>query len=310
MDTNLLRSDHKQWRYLFMKAGVGLAIVYYLFYKIGFTAIFVTFKQFTFWHVFIVLLSTIVVVILGAYNVSLLLQSLSYQIPIMRLIRYSLVSWSLGLFVPGKLGELSIVYFWKKHGVPLGPGFAVALMDKLITFMTLSVVTLIGIFIFFRHQFWLFVSILLVLVLGGLCVVSPYGRELIKKYILRRYKTQVVGLSKTFFLLVRKYPHLLFLNMVLTVIKWLISAYAFYLLLAYFQPPVSFLYTFIIICTSIIVSLIPISISGLGIREGVAVYLFSLVGVLQNYALSVSVLFTVLGYIIASLSILLLHSLI
>lgn len=296
--------------FLAAKIFVSSALLYYLISNIGLHAVAATVQQITWWHAAVVLISSIIIMLIGTYNMYLLLKAVSCSLPFIRLLRYYLVSWSLGLFVPGKLGEFSIVYFFRKEGIPLGVGSAVALIDKLITFSVLSLITLYGVFLFFREQFTVFIVALIGLFLCGAFVVSPLGRAIIRRYILRRYHANFKGLSHHFFLLLRQHSSVLLLNAVLTLFKWFLSAYAFYLILRFFQPQATFVHTFIIICTSIIVSLIPLSISGLGLREGITVYLFSRVGVAQEYTISVSLLFTLMGYGIALLVLLfLLHNL-
>jgi len=57
--------------------------------------------------------------------------------------------------------------------------------------------------------------------------------------------------------------------------------------------------------TSIIISLIPITISGLGISQAILVYLFSLVGIPESISISVAILLLIINYGIAFLSIIL-----
>ena len=94
-------------------------------------------------------MSFLISLIIGAVNLKILLSPLSKNISFYKIFYYSVLSWAVGLFVPGKIGEFSFVPLLKNEGVRVGHGSAIFILDKLITLVVLSIFSLIGIYLFF-----------------------------------------------------------------------------------------------------------------------------------------------------------------
>ena len=72
-----------------------------------------------------------------------------------------------------------------------------------------------------------------------------------------------------------------------------------YLLAQQLQIPISYLALLVFTPISIVVTLMPISLGGLGIQEGLWAYLFTRIGLTAEQAVLLSLTFTVLGWILA-----------
>jgi glycosyltransferase 2 family protein len=72
-----------------------------------------------------------------------------------------------------------------------------------------------------------------------------------------------------------------------------------YLLAQQLKIPISYLELLIFTPISIVVTLLPISFGGLGVQEGLWVYLFSRIGVGAEQAITLSLTFTLLGWILS-----------
>ncbi|MBW2993393.1 flippase-like domain-containing protein, partial [Candidatus Woesearchaeota archaeon] len=86
-----------------------------------------------------------------------------------------------------------------------------------------------------------------------------------------------------------------------TILKWAVATTTLWLFFFSLGAEISIVPIFFINAIATIVSLIPITISGLGIREGTAIYLYSVIGVHPTIVAGVYLLFVSLNYIMGSL---------
>lgn len=282
---------------------LGIFLLLILFSKIGFEEIFGNLLKTNIYQFLIILLVPILSVIFGAINMGVLLRFLRFRIRFLSLLRIYSLSWAFGLFLPGRLGELSIIPLLKNKGLDYGKGAAVSLIDKGITFFVLAFFTIFAIFIYLpKNQainILIILSILTILLMA--LFITKMGRHLIKKFTPRSITEKFYGFSEALFLFIKKGKIYLFINLVLTIIKQVILTLIVYLTFLTFGINFSFTSTLLVISAITIISLVPISISGLGIRESSAVFLFGLLGLDTVIVGTVFTLFLILKYLVGSL---------
>ena len=266
------------------------------------TAFFIVFHPLFFILTTFLLLITLVI---GALNLALLLIPIK-KISFAKVFYYNTLSWSLGLFVPGKIGELSLIPFLKQEGVPTGHGTVISVLDKLISLVVLSLSSIIGFFIFFDIGATLKLIAILFLLIAVILffIVSNAGRSFIKKYILRKFSMKFQGFSKLLFYYFKKQKLIIFLNIIITFIKWIVNAVILYTLFLAYNQNVPFVYIFLINSMLTIISLIPISISGLGVRESIAVFIYGALSINPLITISTHLIPLIISYFIAILTIL------
>lgn len=284
-----------------LRLSVGLFILLGLIYKIGFSVMIETFKTLSFKFAFIIVILYLFASALGTFNIALLLIPLKRDIPFVRLLKYYLLSWGLGIFIPGKLGELSIVYFLQTEGVSVGEGSAVSLLDKIITLFTLVIISLFALFI---HFTWSLLTTFVGLIVFALIffyvfVLWDKGRAFVRTHFLRKYHYMFRGFSKTVKKLLRYHKRVIILNFVLTVLKWALHATVVLFVFKSFGASTSFLNIFVIGAATALVSLIPISVNGLGVKESAAAFFYSKVGVPPSIVVGTYIIFMILAYFLA-----------
>ncbi len=282
----------------------GLTILGYILYRIGIKDILTVFKDLNYSFLPLVVIIFILNFIVGTLNISILVTPLKH-IRFWTLLKYHVLSWSIGLFIPSKIGELSIVYLFNKKGVGYGQGLAISIIDKVITILALFLIAVFG--VMFQFNFKMFINVFLIFILIFIIlyflIISDMGRKLIKKYILRRYATYFNGFYKTISYYLKERRKRLVLNFFITSIKWLLSALIIWLLFYSFNLQVNYLYILLISAVITLFTFIPVSISGLGIREGVAVYFFGMKGIAGDVVVGVFLVVLVINYTIATLCI-------
>ena len=280
----------------------GIFILIFLLYKIGFRDVLskvISLNPVFYLIVFLILLVTLVI---GAYNIKILVNVENDKIPFKRIFYYNTLSWSIGLFVPGKIGEFSLVHLLKKEKISMGKASVIFLLDKIISLIVFLFFSMIGFIIFLDFSSILKLNIVIFIL--GLCflffVVFEKGRYLIKRYVLRKYATEFEGFSDFLFLYFRKEKLLLLKNFILTFLKWFVNSFNVYILLLAYNQNISVFYVFLINAMLMIVSLIPITISGLGIGQSVAILLYkNLFNIEPSLVLSVYLIPLIIAYLIA-----------
>lgn len=280
------------------KIGISFILIYFLITNLDFIKLGEIWSKAN-WLLLIALFPLkITTLILNGANINLFIKTLNKRIHFWKVFLISNLALSLGLFFPGKIGEFSLVYFLKRDGLLGGEGTAIAIMDKLITFVFLSILALFGIVWYFD-----FISAIKIgLVIAAFLFITmslltrQKIREFIKRYFLRKYASFFTGFNYSFRQILNDKKSIL-LNFLVTGIKWTLSFVSLQIGFLSFGIKVGLPEVSLITAIAILVSLIPISIAGLGIRESVAVYLFVGQGVAPEIAASVYLINTFINYL-------------
>ncbi|MEA2036315.1 MAG: lysylphosphatidylglycerol synthase transmembrane domain-containing protein [Nanoarchaeota archaeon] len=292
---------------VFFRIIIGVAILGILVYKIGMKSIIDSISKVNIGYVLPMVLIVLFVNVFGTWKLLLFFKPTKISVSFPRLYRLYLLSGCLSSFIPGRVGELFLIYFLKKDKVRLGVGSAVVVMDKLIGVIVTFSLALVGIFIFFSitQSLKIIVLFLFFLFIVVYMVFSDFGRKLIKKYILRKWESKFVGFSKTLFLLLKN-KKAMFYNIMLSFVKWIVNSLVLYTLFIAMEYRVSLFVVVVVASTLAIVSLIPVSINGLGIKESAGVAFFAVAGVPVLVSTSVLLLFLIFNYLVAFVCIFLL----
>ncbi|NOZ80412.1 MAG: flippase-like domain-containing protein [DPANN group archaeon] len=280
-----------------LRIAMGVALISGLFSWIGWSAILAAIQTFNPIYLIPATIFFLISLVIATYNIKLLTDPFQ-KIAFGKLWKYTMLAWSIGSFIPGKLGEFSLVWLLRKEGIPTGKGTAITIMDKIITAGSLASLAIIGFFLYFERE--QAVLVLGTLFIGGLAGIfaffTNFGRKILRLFIPDRFLALFTGFGKALTSYLVDHPLRLFTNIVMTYIKWLISA--FFLLMIFYgfdvHPPI--LTVGIINATGIIISFIPLTIAGLGFREAGIVWMFSLQGISSTTTASVMLLWLVIAY--------------
>lgn len=285
----------------FLRILISVTILVILIYKIGVKRILQTISQFDVIYLIPILIVTLLANLFGTYKFMLLLKSVKIKISFLKLYHLNFLSWCLSLFMPGRTGELFLIYFLKNENVKLGVGSALVIMDKLIGIIITFILAVVGMFLFFSVTQSLKITLIFLigLVILIYMIFSNFGRSVIRKLVLRRWESKFAGFSKTLFLLMKEHKSVIVHNFILSLIKWILSSFVLYILFSSFEQKVPLLTVILATATLAIISLIPMTINGLGIKESVGVFLFKLVGVPFLVTSSVMVISLIISYTIA-----------
>lgn len=242
------------------------------------------------------------VMILKTYRLDFLLKIENVHLSIKNLFAICMIGQFTGTFTPGRLGDFAKI-FYLKNEYPFFRTFLVVLIDRLMDLLFLFIVSFLGLVFFskiFGYQIEMLVLIILILVFLVLAVVIYKERVIsIFKKILRiivpgRYKSKLdIDLN------IYKEKSKLISPFILTTISYLFIFLQCYILAKSIDVNVSFLYFSAFVAFYSLVSLVPITIAGIGTREATLMFLFSHFSLDQELAIAYSILFLVLTFTVS-----------
>ncbi|MCI5225311.1 MAG: UPF0104 family protein [Candidatus Electrothrix sp. AX2] len=243
------------------------------------------------------LLCNILLFLTGAINVWLLL-NVMHSISFSTFIQAYSYSWMLSLLTPGQAGDISLLFFLKKYKVLLQhTGIAYAL-DKILTLVFFFFIAWYGSYNLIPELKAIWFPIFSV----GL-ILLPLIFIIKKKFHLtisltgkfQKIFNETRGEAKNF----KEQKIVLILNLILTVMKWLVLSLCYMMAFYAFGAHVEWPDIGVIPILSTLVGYIPISVGGIGTVELTATHLFSKVGVEQSVVLSAYLLLRSMQYIMA-----------
>ena len=237
----------------------------------------------------------LIALVITAYSLKALFDSIKHT-PLMEWMRFYLVGFSMGLILPGRAGDLSIIYFAKQKGFDIGASTALTITDKLITLIIFGIIAALGIFSILHSTelYWgLFFALLCII--AGLFLFTPLARRWTIMDI-GKYADKFQGFYITFRNLLSYHKDKVFINIFITFLRPLGNALLIILIFKAMGIDVSFLYAILINAVTLIVSLVPLTPNGLGIREAVGTFLFSRVGVPLEATVAMYIIILMMNY--------------
>lgn len=208
-------------------------------------------------------------------------------------------AWAAESLLPGKLGSFSVAWIWKNNGIALARGLSIVLVYRIVVGLITLFLAIVGIVFIFPQisvPVAIVAGILFMAIAGYFLLVSSLLPRLVNTVFpsLREHtQTALTDMRKTI-----SNPIQVSGLVVNALIQLLIASLFFQWMFA--SAGISVSYEFVVAASSIvqIASLLPISINGLGIREGLTGVLFGFAGVPPALAIGVSAINTAVGYVI------------
>ncbi|MBT4935422.1 flippase-like domain-containing protein [Candidatus Woesearchaeota archaeon] len=247
----------------------------------------------------------LLVIFLNSISVYFLLLSINIKTKFKDIIKFKLLSRSFSLFFPGQLGELTLAPLLKTKKIPMGKSLAVITLDKIISLTLISLFAFYGFLLYFETSTgWKFIiPILLIIIIIPIILLSQKRRFFVRKYILRKYAKLFTGYSKNIRSILRKRKDALFIDVTMTLF-WLVStATIIKVLFMYFGFHVNIIEILAIQAIGALSSMVPISLSGLGVRESIAVYLYYKIGIDPAVVGTIFLLFLFASYLFSTITI-------
>ena len=288
---------------------VGVILFIIILSKIDLKSFFVLLKDINLYYFISAVLLLFPMIVIKAYRWNYLkrTQKINYKLSDSILMYGSGIY--IGLLTPGRIGDFIKVLYLKNDGNSAGKSFVSVFIDRLADLLFLTIFGYAGMFFFihlFKKQVYLLSLIFIILL--SIVIFAVTKKEFFKRLLRRlfwffipsKYKEKIKINFNDFYsdlkILNRKR---IFKVSLITVLVWIIYFIQVFFLAKSLGIDISFAYLAICSCIAGLVTLIPISISGIGTRDITLIILFSFFGISRESAVAVSMLILSMSVVMA-----------
>lgn len=246
--------------------------------------------------------------VLSCWRWQIILKSTGYQISILSLLSSYFGGMFLNTFLPGSIGgdvyrvsriqrqtkeiEVALASVFLERATGIAALLAIAIIGLPPTFSLIGRWDIILIFVFATC----------ILSGGMLLMTSPQILRWTEPFFIKVHLESIVArfaniqhLFQNFVRDRKTFAYSIFLSLLLQ----LVLIYYYFLIAQQLHISISYLELLVFIPIITIVTLLPLSLGGLGVREGIVTYLFSRIGLASEQALIFSFTITALGWILS-----------
>jgi uncharacterized protein (TIRG00374 family) len=230
--------------------------------------------------------------------------------PLWKCVKSWLMGFSISMVTPARIGDLSRAYYVKQK-MGTGRGLMTVIFDRIIDIAILFTMGILGLLslvsIFSQHADIIYmISGLFVLFILGVYlstkkrVVKMFLRPLFSRFVPDNHKTNINLTFNDFYsglVILRKGRRNIILAVSLGIAAWIITVFQCYLLSISIGLSVSYLFLLSVIPIIALMDTLPISFSGIGTRDAALVFFFSFLSIGKEYAISLSFLILIFGYV-------------
>lgn len=289
---------------------IGLALFVYLVYRIGIAKIIHSFSNLNPWYLILSFALIPIYLLVFTYKWSLILKKQGIHLRLWYLTKLYLIGNFYGTITPARAGSLIRAYYLKnKINRPFGACASSIVLERVMDLSVIFITAILGgllLLHYFSAQILLEVIIAFILFFGAfLFFLSKKRSEFIFKifysfFIPARFKSRVMDSFNSFYSNIPKLTKLI-APFLFTFVNWMIIFLASFIIAKALSIKVPLHYFIPLYALATIVSIIPITISGLGTRELALISLFSIFGVLPEKVIAMSLLSVIFGLIPALL---------
>lgn len=246
--------------------------------------------------------------LLSCLRWQIVLRSSGYSIPISSLLSSYFAGMFLNIFLPGSFGgDVYRVYRVTRETKDSEAALVSVFLERFTGLVALSALAVMGlppaIKVVGRWDIMLlFFGSVGALVGGVLLIVSPQLLMLVEPWLQKLGLNSLTTRFAKIQILLRQFAQhrkALALSISLSLLLMLAIVYYHYLVAQQLKIPISYLELLVFIPIVAVITLLPISLGGLGVKEGLWVYLFNRIGLTVEQALLLSVTITILGWLLA-----------
>lgn len=273
---------------------ISAVLLYILALKIPFKEILNALESAKFHFFFIALIITIVASVITTKKWQILLPNTSF----LNLLKHNLLSVLYGIVLFGQLsGELVKTYRVSRNNADKATAAASVIFDKTTGIFALFLISLTTVPLTYSHAPWIFFPVLATILIGIIVTLVSFFLPL--KYLhsflaFTRFKTAILSRTASSIRSVaqsyQKYgtKKTLIKTIALSLLYQLLLTVGFIIILKSFNASISFINALWVFSLVSILLFLPLSVAGLGIREGSMVYLLGVLSVPSDKALVAS----------------------
>ena len=267
-----------------LKIAVSAALLAFLFIKIELKDIIDVVSSANPYYLLLTVPLVVLIVIVRTYKWEILLKSAGIKASFRRDLKALLIGMFYGMMTPGKAGELARVFYISEDKAKTLPTI---LWDRLNDILALLLLSNLAVFFLLRHD--LLVTAVLLADLGAVVGLVAVSNRKLALFLARLTRIRKMDEYALMFLKVFDNLGGMLKAFFFSLLFYFLNIVAGLLILKSFDSSISWV---LALCFPVIVLFgnIPITVSGLGVREAVSVYCFSLFNVDASIGFSYSLL--------------------
>ncbi|MBI2139342.1 flippase-like domain-containing protein [Candidatus Woesearchaeota archaeon] len=281
---------------LWIKLTVSAALLAFFFFKVGAAEVLEILGKGDLLLLFLAAAAIIATLLIDGMSLFVLVSQFP-KVSLKGTIQGYLYSWSAGLLLPGRAGDLIIIPYFRKRGLTIGESLAAIITNKITSLFFTLLIAIIGAYLFLPGQaLGLFFLLAAALALGGFFLASEKARKFVRKRLLGKYDAQFTGFYRTlkgYFTVGRK---ALALNLIFTASKIAVGGLVPLLLFYAIGGKAPFFMLVVVFNTATLLSFVPFTLSGLGLRESALFVMLTSLHIDPSTAGTVIALMTALAY--------------
>ncbi|NEP00824.1 MAG: flippase-like domain-containing protein [Symploca sp. SIO2E9] len=291
-----------------IKSTISVALIILVFTHIDLAQAWTQFRELSLPFVIASLLFYTVLQWLSCIRWQVVLKATKYSVPITSLFSSYFVGMFLNIFLPGALGgDVYRVYKVSQETKDSEVALVSVFLERFTGLAALSALAVMGLPPAFKligswDIILLFFTCVAALVGGVLLIISPQLLIWTEPILIKLHLNSVASRFAKIQLLLRQFAQhrqALAVSMGLSFLLQLGIVYYHYLIAQQLNISVSYLELLVFVPIIVVVTLLPISLGGLGLKEGLWVYLFSRIGLTAEQALLLSLTITLQSWLLS-----------
>ena len=287
---------------------IGIILFIYLIIKIDLVTILLEIKNANKFFLFLAFIMVIVMFCTETFKWFFIALFQGVKLPFLEAMKINLISNFYGFVTPSKLGTVIRAEYLKKYTKSFGKGFFNFTIDKVMDLLSVTFVAIVFSFIFkdkLNIPIGVFFMFFLILILGTLFFIKKERSKrflgfFYKKFIPKKLKSEAKMAFDSFYDHVPKIRYFP-LFFVFNLLNWIVIYLVSYFIGLSLGINLSFIFYLGILPLGTLVTLIPISINGLGTREVTLISLFALFGIGSAKVFSMSIISLFFGGILPAI---------
>lgn len=280
-----------------LKASISISLLTFLLVNIDWDTVLKSLKSANIFLIVTASLLNIIERFEMTYKWNLLIRVRNIIVKFGRLFWINSIGSFLGLFLPSSLGtDVVRGYYLVKNNSEKSVSLSSVFVDRVVGMFSLLLLGVISVFFAgeliekFNIKFYVVAIFLLSIIVFYLFQRDESAKYFNKIFNRIKHKKIVENLLKlhTSILEYKKYPKTLLLSFLITLLVQVTRVLTYYFIALAFNIQISVIYFFLFVPIIMLIIMIPISIGGLGLREGTFVAFFTLVGMSMNDAVIIS----------------------
>jgi uncharacterized protein (TIRG00374 family) len=284
---------------------VGIILFVYIISKVNLNQVINIFSSANPFFIALSIVPLFFVIVLRSLRWKVIINATGFDISLKDCFLIWLKGYFLGGVTPGRVGDLFRAKFLTdKIGISLGKSLMAAVVDRVFDILVIFGLSALGILMIlqlFGIAVFSLCNLFILLVVFGLClyiltirkltakILSPLFNLFVPSKFKEKTKIDFDEFYKGLDLLKERKRHL-FASISVGILSWLVAGYGCYMLALSLSLNISYWYVLISVAISSLIALLPISISGLGTREATFIFLFSIINIVPEEAVSFSLL--------------------